>query len=72
MAIDRKLNHTPREKAAMDVYDVREVAQTTITTTEKKFKVGRYRIQTNYYRKPPRCYPEAAIQAREGHHPSRC
>jgi len=49
MAIERGLNHTPREKAAIDVYDVREVSQTTITTTKKMFKVGRYRIQTNFF-----------------------
>lgn len=46
---DYQLSHTPREKPAMDVYDVREVSQTTITTTEKMFKVGRYRIQTNFF-----------------------
>jgi len=44
MAIDRGLNYTLREKAAIDIYDVREVSQTNITTTKKMFKVGRYCI----------------------------
>ena len=49
IAEEYRLSHTPREKPAMDVYDVREVAQTAITTTEKMFKIGRYRIQTIFF-----------------------
>ncbi|KAF2012894.1 hypothetical protein BU24DRAFT_425506 [Aaosphaeria arxii CBS 175.79] len=49
LARDSKLDQTPREKAAMDIFDVREVSQTTIVTTKKMFKVGRYRIQTAFY-----------------------
>ncbi|KAF2184210.1 hypothetical protein K469DRAFT_689528 [Zopfia rhizophila CBS 207.26] len=34
----------PRDKPPMDVYDVREVLETTLTTTKKMFKGGPHRI----------------------------
>ncbi|KAF2193597.1 C2H2 finger domain protein [Zopfia rhizophila CBS 207.26] len=49
LAVEYQLSNTPREKPPMDVYDVREVLQTTLTTTKKMFKVGRYRIQTSFF-----------------------
>jgi len=33
----------------MDVQDVLEITQTTLTTVEKMFQVGRYRIQTWFF-----------------------
>jgi hypothetical protein len=43
------LSHTPREKPPMDARDVLEITQTTLTTVEKMFQVGRYRIQTCFF-----------------------
>ncbi|CAG5188954.1 uncharacterized protein ALTATR162_LOCUS12066 [Alternaria atra] len=46
---DYDLSHTPREKPPMDAHDVLEIIQTTLTTVEKMFQVGRYRIQTCFF-----------------------
>ncbi|PZD23864.1 DUF3435 domain containing protein [Pyrenophora tritici-repentis] len=49
LARDYGLSHTPREKPPMDARDVLEITQTTLTTVEKMFQVGRYRIQTCFF-----------------------
>ena len=49
LANDHGLSRTPREKPPMDAQDVSEITQTTLTTVEKMFKVGRYRIQTCFF-----------------------
>ncbi|RYN85694.1 hypothetical protein AA0119_g13215 [Alternaria tenuissima] len=49
LARDYDLSHTPREKPPMDAQDVLEITQTALTTVEKMFKVGRYRIQTCFF-----------------------
>ncbi|KAF2180940.1 C2H2 finger domain protein [Zopfia rhizophila CBS 207.26] len=46
LAREYRLGNSPRDKCPMDVYDVTTVLQTTLTMTEKMFKIGRSRIQT--------------------------
>jgi hypothetical protein len=49
IAQTHKLSHTPREKASIDALDMLMISQTALTTVERKFKVGRYRIQLCFF-----------------------
>ncbi|KAJ8110847.1 hypothetical protein OPT61_g6412 [Boeremia exigua] len=49
LALTHGLSHTPREKPAIDAEDVLEIARTALTTVEKMFRIGRYRIQTCFF-----------------------
>lgn len=49
IARTHKLSHTPREKASIDALDMLMISQTALTTIERKFKIGRYRIQLCFF-----------------------
>jgi hypothetical protein len=49
LAQEKELSRVPREKPTMDANDVLEIMQTTLTTVEKMFGTGRYRIQTCFF-----------------------